>query len=169
MSILALLKKHGLTDLTDHDAFFDIFYDEDLRFDFMTAFKNLTRCLNLVFPAKEALNYMTDYKALAEINVLAGKHFRDERLSMKGIPAKLRSITDVYLESKGIEVKIEPISILDADFEKEVDRRSRTTTKAAEVEHAIRHHLDVELIDGPDLQASFDEALAAIFEEFRNN
>ena len=169
VSILALLKKHGLTDLTDHDAFFDIFYDEDLRFDFMTAFKNLTRCLNLVFPAKEALNYMTDYKALAEINVLAGKHFRDERLSMKGIPAKLRSITDVYLESKGIEVKIEPISILDADFEKEVDRRSRTKTKAAEVEHAIRHHLDVELIDDPDLQASFAEALAAIFEEFRNN
>lgn len=161
-SILALLKKHGLTDLTDHDAFFDVFYDEDLRFDFMMAFKNLTRCLNLVFPAKEALNYMANYQALAEINVLAGKHFRDERLSMKGIPAKLRTITDAYLESKGIEVKIEPISILDADFEKEVDKRSRTKTKAAEVEHAIRHHLDVELIDDPDLQASFAESLAAI-------
>ena len=46
---LALLQKHGLTDLTDHDAFFDVFYDEDLRFDFMLAFKNFTKCLNLVF------------------------------------------------------------------------------------------------------------------------
>jgi len=168
-AIMELLEKGGLTDLTDHDAFFDLFYDEDLRFDYMLAFKKLTRCLNLVFPAKEALDYMANYQALAEINVLAGKHFRDERLSMKGIPPKLRSITDEYLESKGIEVKIEPISILDADFQKQVEKRSRIKTKAAEVEHAIRHHLEVELEGDPDLQASLAEALAAIFEEFRNN
>ncbi|MCG6533879.1 MAG: HsdR family type I site-specific deoxyribonuclease [Syntrophales bacterium LBB04] len=168
-AIMEMLKKHGLTDLTDHDAFFDLFYDEDLRFDFMLAFKKLTSCLNLVSPAKEALVFMADYQALAEINVLAGKHFRDERLSMKGIPAKLRGITDAYLESKGIEVKVKPISILDADFQKQVGARNRTKTKAAEVEHAIRHHLDVELDDDPDLQASFARALAAIFEEFRNN
>ncbi|MCZ8517561.1 HsdR family type I site-specific deoxyribonuclease [Paenibacillus filicis] len=168
-AIMDLLKKHGQTDLSDHDAFFDLFYDEDLRFDFMLAFKKLTRCLNLLFPARQALDYLADYQALTEINVLAGKHFRDGRLSMKGIPAKLRSITDTYLESKGIEVKVEPISILDEDFEKEVGKRSRNKTKAAEVEHAIRHHIDVELDDDPDLQASFAAALAAVFEEFRDN
>jgi type I restriction enzyme R subunit len=168
-AIMDLLKKHGLTDLTDHDAFFDLFYDEDLRFDYMQAFKKLTRCLNLVFPARQALDYMADYQALTEINVLAGKHFRDERLSMKGIPPKLRSITDAYLESKGIEVKVEPISILDEDFQKQVGKRNRTKTRAAEVEHAIRHHLDVELDDDPDLQASFAAALAAVFEKFRDN
>ena len=168
-AIMEMLKKHHLTDLTDHDAFFDLFYDEDLRFDYMLAFKRLTKCLNVVFPARQALDYMDDYKALSEINVLAAKHFRDERLSMKGIPSKLRGITDEYLISKGIDVKIKPISILDADFQKQVDKRTRTKTKAAEVEHAIRHHLDVELDDDPDLQASFAEALAAIFEEFRNN
>jgi len=167
--VMDLLKKHGLTDLSDHDAFFDIFYDEDLRFDYMLVFKKLTKCLNVVFPARQALDYMADYQALAAINVMASKHFRDERLSMKGIPPKLRGITDAYLESKGIEVKVEPISILDADFQKQVGNRSRTKTKAAEVEHAIRHHLDIELDDDPDLQASFAEALAAIFEEFRNN
>jgi type I restriction enzyme R subunit len=168
-AIMDLLKKHGLTDLNDYDAFFDLFYDEDLRFDYMLAFKHLTRCLNLVFPARQALDYMEDYNALTEINVLAGKHFRDERLSMKGIPPKLRGITDAYLESKGIEVKVEPISILDEDFEKQVGKRNRTKTKAAEVEHAIRHHLDVEFVDDPDLQASFAAALNAIFEAFRDN
>jgi type I restriction enzyme R subunit len=168
-AVMDLLKKHGLTDLADHDAFFDLFYDEDLRFDYLLAFKQLTKCLNLVFPARQALDYMADYQALTEINVLAGKHLRDGRLSMKGIPPKLRGITDAYLESKGIEVKIEPISILDEDFQKQVGKRGRTKTKAAEVEHAIRHHLDVELDDDPDLQASFAQALAKIFEEFRDN
>ncbi|MBA1333149.1 restriction endonuclease subunit R, partial [Candidatus Endoriftia persephone str. Guaymas] len=92
-AILELLKRHGLTDLTDHDAFFDLFYDEDLRFEYMSLFKQFTRSLNLVFPAKEALGFMGDYNALTEINVLAGKHFRDARLSMKGIPPKLRGLT----------------------------------------------------------------------------
>jgi type I restriction enzyme, R subunit len=168
-AIIELLKKYGLEDLTDHDAFFDLFYDEDVRFDYMLAFKKLTRNLNLVFPAKEALSYMSDYQALTELNVLAGKHFRDERLSMKGIPPKLRSLTDAYLESRGIEQKVEPVSILDDDFQKQVEKRKRTKTKAAEVEHAIRHHIDVELDDDPDLQTSLAEALKGIFLAFKDN
>ncbi len=168
-AIMDFLKEHGLTDLTDHDAFFDLFYDEDLRFEFMSLFKQFTKCLNLVFPAKEALDFLGNYQRLTEINVLAGKHFRDERLSMKGVPPKLRQITDAFLASRGIDVKVEPISILDEDFQKEVTSRSRTKTKAAEIEHAIRHHLEVELDDDPDLQSSFAEALQKIFEEFQNN
>jgi type I restriction enzyme R subunit len=168
-AIMDFLKAHGLESLTDHDAFFDLFYDEDLRFEFMSLFKKFTKCLNLVFPAKEALGFMRNYESLVEINVLAGKHFRDERLSMRGIPPKLRKITDAFLQSRGIEVKVEPISILDEDFQKEVKSRNRTKTKAAEIEHAIRHHLDVELDDDPDLQASFSDALKKIFEEFHNN
>ena len=168
-AMIDLLKKYGLTDMNDYDAFYDVFYDEDLRFDFILAFKQLTKSLNLLFPARQALEFMDDYKALAKINVLAGKHFRDQRLSMKGIPAKLRAITDVHLESRGIDIKIPPISILDEDFEKGVGEHHRTKTKAAEIEHAIRHHLDVDLNDDPDLRASFAEALAEIFEQFRDN
>ena len=168
-AIMALLQEHGLTDMNDHDAFYDVFYDEDLRFEFMLAFKRLTKGLNVLFPARQALEFMGDYKALAEINVLAGKHFRDRRLSMKGVPAKLRAITDAHLESRGIDVKVPPISILDKEFEKGVGERRRTRTKAAEIEHAIRHHLVVDLDDDPDLRASFAEALADIFERFRDN
>jgi type I restriction enzyme, R subunit len=168
-AIMEFLEAHGVTDLTDHDAMFDLFYDEDLRFEFMSLFRKLTKALDVVFPAKEALDFMPNYQTLAAVNVLAGKHFRDERLSMKGIPPKLRTITDAFLVSKGIDGKVEPISILDEDFQKGVNRHSRTTTKAAEIEHAIRHHLDVELDDDPDLQASFAEALNKILEEFRDN
>ena len=168
-AVMVLLQKHGLTDLNDHDALYDVFYDEDLRFEFMLSFKRFTKSLNLLFPARQALEFMDDYKALAEINVLAEKHFRDQRLNMKGIPAKLRAITDSHLESRGIDVKVPPISILDEDFEKDVSKHLRTKTKAAEIEHAIRHHLDVDLNDDPDLRASFAEALAVIFEQFRDN
>ena len=168
-AVVEFLKERGLTDLTDHDAFFDLFYDEDVRFEYIKRFKEFTACLNIVFPAKEALEYMRQYERLTEINILAQKHFRDGRLSMKGIPPKLRNIADAFLKSRGIEVKVEPISILDEEFQKEVKSKSSTKSKAAEIEHAIRHHLDVELDDDPELQASFADALAAIFAEFRDN
>jgi type I restriction enzyme, R subunit len=169
-AVMELLVTHGLTDLTDHDTFYDVFYDEDIRFEFMQAFKTMTRSLNLVFPAKEALAYLTDYQTLAEINVLAGKHFQDSRMSMKGIPIKLRQLTDAYLQSQGIDQKIKPISILDENFERDVvATHQRIKNKAAAIEHALRHHIDVELDDDPDLQASFAEALAALLEAFDNN
>lgn len=168
-AVMEFLAKHGLKDLTDHDAYFDLFYNEDLRFEYVSLFQKFTKALNVVFPSREALPFMKEYQRLAEVNVMAEKHFRDERLSMKGVPEKLRKLTDAYLESRGVSVKVKPISILDEDFQKEVKGRSRTKTKAAEIEHAIRHHLDVELGDDPDLQASFAEALRLIFEEFRDN
>ncbi|MBC2744941.1 MAG: type I restriction endonuclease subunit R [Desulfosarcina sp.] len=118
----------------------------------------------MAFFEKHGLTDLNDH-----VNVMAAKHFRDARLSMKGIPPKLRGITDAYLESKGINLKVAPISILDQDFESQVGKRKRTKTKAAEVEHAIRHHLDVDLDDDPDLQASFAEVLQKILEEFQNN
>ena len=168
-AIVEMLAEEGLTDLTDIDAFFDLFYDEDIRFEFMLAFKQFTRSLNLVFPAKEALSYMSYYQTLTEINVLAGSHFRDARMSMKGIPAKLRAITDAYLVSKGIDLKIKPISILDDNFEREVSKQARIKNKAAIVEHAIRHHIEIELNDDPELQASFATTLAEILEQFKDN
>lgn len=168
-AIRSMLAENGLTDLTDVDAFFDLFYNEDIRFEFILAFKQFTRSLNLVFPAKEALAFMSDYQVLTNINIQAERHFHDSRLSMKGIPAKLRAITDAYLISQGIDLKIQPISILDDNFEREVSKRDRTKTKAAVVEHAIRHHIDIELDDDPDLQASFAAALAQILEQFKDN
>ena len=34
------------------NAFFDLFYDEEIRFEYILAFKKITRSLDLVFPAK---------------------------------------------------------------------------------------------------------------------
>jgi type I restriction enzyme R subunit len=167
--IMTFLEQLGLTNLGDYDAFFDLFYDEDLRFEYILLFKKLTRALNIVFPRKEALEFMKDYKALAAINVMASKHFRDERLGMKGIPEKLRKITDEYLQSKGIDQKVPPISIINPDFQNLVESRKRAKTKAAEIEHAIRHHIEINIDEDPELYASFAEAIDRILQEFKDN
>lgn len=164
------LKVYGLEDLSDSDAFFDVFYDEDIRFEYIKLYKKLTTCFNNVLPRKEALDFFEDWKAFTEINALANQHFRDNRFSMKGIPPKLRAIADEYLISKGIEQHIAPISIISEDFYDNVtNSKKRTKTKAAEIEHAIRHYIDINIDDDPELFASFSKTLEDILVNFKGN
>ena len=163
------LNEYGLDDLTDSDAFFDLFYDEDIRFEYIKRYKHLTSCFNAVLPRKEALEFFHDWKAFTEINALANQHFRDGRFSMKGIPPKLRVIADEFLISKGIEQSVAPISIMADDFQKNVNRKKREKTKAAEVEHAIRHYIDINIDEDPELFASFAQALEEILQNFKGN
>lgn len=167
--IWELLKENGIEELDDIDAIFDVFYDEKVRFDFLMRFRLFASQLDKVYPSAKALDYEPDFRRFSAVCELAKKHFRDGRMSMKGIPAKLRSIADEYITSKGIEVKIEPISILSDDFGKEVGHRNRTKTKAAEVEHAIRHYVSVNIEMDPELMSSFAEMMESIFAEFKNN
>lgn len=164
------LEEYGLKDISDSDAFFDVFYDEDIRFEYIKLYNMLTSCFNTVLPRKEALEFFNDWKAFTEINALANKHFRDGRFSMKGIPPKLRAIADEYLISKGIEQQVAPISIIaDEFFNKVVASKKREKTKAAEVEHAIRHFIDLNIDEDPELFASFAQALEEIMKNFKGN
>lgn len=167
--IMDFLKKYGLEDLQDSDAFFDTFYDEDVRYEYIKLFNKLTTAFNNVLPDKKALDYFRDYKSFAEINNLAQRHFMDERFSMKGIPPKLRKLVDEFLVSKGIEQTIEPISIISEDFGKDVKPYKSEKSQAAQVEHAIRHYIDINLDEDPELFASFSKQLHDILEEFKGN
>ncbi len=168
-AIWMLLEGAGVDDLHDYDAFFDYFYDEDARFEYVLAYRRFTSALNTVMPRKEALDFLEEYLQFAEINVQATQHLRDGRLSMKGIPEKLRRVTDAHLRARGIDQKVEPISILDEDFLSEVGRRTRAKTKAAAVEHALRHHLEEHFDEDPELYASFAEELERIIARFKDN
>ena len=167
--IMEFLKKYGLTDITDSDAFFDLFYDEDIRFEYILLFQKMTRAFNNVMPRKEALDIWPDYLNFSEVNELAYRHLKDSRISMRGIPPKLRAITDEFLISNGIEQQVEPISILNPEFEQGVSQRKRDKTKAAEVEHAIRHFIEFNISEDPELFASFAEELERILALFAEN
>jgi type I restriction enzyme R subunit len=47
-ALWGLLHAHGLHDFSDPDAFFDLFYDEDVRFAYILAFQALTKAFNVV-------------------------------------------------------------------------------------------------------------------------
>ncbi|MEZ4924816.1 MAG: HsdR family type I site-specific deoxyribonuclease [Saprospiraceae bacterium] len=167
--VIDFIKQYGIEDLNDFDAFYDLFYDENIRFEFIQKFKNLSKAFDIVLPNPKALDYLKEYNALSELNVMAGRHFRDNRMSMKGVSAKLRAITDEYLISKGIDQKVPPLSILDDEFLDENSKKKRAKTKAAEIEHAIRSYIEEHLPEDPELYKSFAEFLERILEENQHN
>lgn len=167
--VMDFIKQYGIEDLNDFDAFYDLFYDENIRFEFIQKFKSLSKAFDIVLPNPKALDYLKDYNLLSELNVMAGRHFRDNRMSMKGVSKKLRAITDEYLISKGIDQKVPPLSILDDEFLDENAKRRRAKTKAAEIEHAIRSYIEEHLPEDPELYKSFAEFLEKILEENQHN
>lgn len=168
-ALLCVFQTKGLSQYSDPDDIFNLFYDEDIRYSFTEAFSRFSKALDNVFPHKEALDYINELNRFAEINTLALQHFRDQRMSMKGVSDKLRKITDEFLKSKGINTKIEPISILDDKFFDNIKAIKRKETKAARIEHAIRDIINVSLDEDPELYASFAEELAKILTDFREN
>lgn len=166
---LEILARNGLSETTETEAFYDLFYDEDLRFEYLTAYRKLTHAFNKALPRAEVLVYFKTYQRLSAINELASQFLKDERLSMKGVPKKLRAITDEFLVSEGITQKVAPISVLDPEFQKQAQQRARSKTKAAEVEHAIRHHITVNFDEDPELFASFAKEIERILTEFAGN
>ena len=161
--------EHGINDLTDEDAFYDLFYDETIRGTYIELYRKFSTAFNALLPAKEALNYYEDWVQLTEINALAMKLLGDGRLSMKGLPPKLLVIADAYLKNKGIEETVKPISIMDEDFMEETQKRKRDKTKATQVEHAIRNFIDINMDEDPELFASFSTAIEEILKNFKGN
>lgn len=159
-------KKHKITDFTDYDAIFNLFYDDDIRMLFMEKFKAFTRALNNLYPRKEALDYIRAFNQYSEINVQAALHTRDESISLKDVPRKIRTITDKYLAARGIKTIIEPIAISDDGFMKNVENKKSNKTKSAEIEHAIRHYINININEDPELFKSFSEALEQILADF---
>lgn len=167
--IRALFTSQGVIDLNDRDAVFDVLYDEIVRGEFVALFRRFNSLMDQLYPRAEALEFLRDLQQFSEVSVLAGQHFHEDRLSMKGIPPKLRAITDQYLQSQGVEQRIEPVSIFDEEFARQVGQHGRIRTRAAAIEHAIRHHIDVNFDDDPALYASLAEALQTLLQEFRDN
>jgi len=165
----SIFEKKGISLYTDPDDIFNLFYDEDIRHDFSEAFQKFSKALDNVFPKKEALDYLTEFNRYVELNTLASQHFRDTRMSMKGISEKLRRVTDEFLVSKGIETKIEPISILDDKFFDNIKAVKRKETKAAKIEHAIREIININIEEDPELYASFAEEVRRILTSFKDN
>ena len=167
--VLAVFHDKGITDIANIDACIDLLRDIKIRADFVVKLKLFLESLNIVMPRPEALTYVRDAKILGFINNAAANLYRDSQLNLMGVGHKVRKLIDDHIISKGIDPKIPPISILDANFEQAVEAHVSNRTKASEMEHAARYEIRVKFTQDPVYYKKLSERLEDILIQFQHN
>ncbi|MHA2022999.1 MAG: type I restriction endonuclease subunit R, partial [Candidatus Thorarchaeota archaeon] len=143
--------------------------DDRLRVQFQLKYKKFLQTLDLVIHKPQALKYIDDAKSLRYIHKTAANRYRDSDLNLIGVGNKVRKLIDKHIIAQGIDPKIGPIDILDADFEEHVSKIKTPKARAAEMEEGIRHHVTVHSDEDPVYYGTLSERLNDILERFEDD
>lgn len=165
LRVVDLFRQRGIEDLTDTEACVEALADERLRAEFSVKLKQFLELLDVVLPRPEGLPFSSDAKRLAFIYARARNRYRDTLVLGKDIGAKVRKLIDDHVVSMGVDPKIPPVSLTDANFGNHVAREPNDRAKASEMEHAIRAHIREHLDEDPVLYRKLSERLRDLLDK----
>jgi type I restriction enzyme R subunit len=145
---------------------------EGARFDrFEAELRRFLTTIDVILPEPVVSPYLPDATLYAEIAMRARRRFRvdggDFDPSVYG--AKVRRLIDEHLSSLGIEEKLPPVSLTADDFEEKVAAISDARARASEMEHAARHHIDINRGRDPRRYRLLSERLEEILRDYADD
>ncbi|MEE4801044.1 type I restriction endonuclease subunit R [Pseudomonas alliivorans] len=159
LRVVDLFRQHGIESLDDTEACVEALGNERLRAEFTVKLKAFLGSLDTVLPRPEGLPYSSDAKRLAYIHARARNRYKDTPVLGKDVGAKVRKLIDDHVISLGIDPKIPPIQLSDAEFDTHLARAVNDRAKASEMEHAIRSHIRKHTDEDPVLYRKLSEHL----------
>lgn len=159
-----LFRQRGIASLHDTEDCIQALSNERLRAEFAVKLKAFLASLDTVLPRPEGLPYSADAKQLAYIHARARNRYQDMPVLGKDVGAKVRMLIDAHVISLGIDPKIPPIQLTDAEFDAHLARAAGDRAKASEMEHAIRSHIRRHLDEDPVLYRKLSERLNDILQ-----
>jgi type I restriction enzyme R subunit len=167
--VISVFQDKGIKSIEEVDACVDLLRDTRIRADFVVKLKKFLESMDIILPRQEALPFLRDMKILGFINQAARNLYRDSRLNLIGCSDKVRQLIDKYIIASGIDPKIPPISIMEAEFEKAVEGRVSDRAKASEMEHAARHYIRKHFHEDPVYYKKLSERLEEILASLEGN
>ncbi|QAU24808.1 type I restriction endonuclease subunit R [Dyella sp. M7H15-1] len=162
LRVVDIFRRRGIESLEDTEACIDALGSEKLRAEFAVKLKAFLASLEMVLPRPDALPFAADAKRLAYIHARARNRYRDTPALGKDVGAKVRKLIDDHVISLGIDPKIPPIQLTDAEFDTHLAREANDRAKASEMEHAIRSHIRQHVDEDPVLYRKLSERLREI-------
>lgn len=162
LRVVDLFRRHDIELLDDVEACVEVLANQALRAEFAVKLKQFLSSLDMVLPRPEGLPFSKDAKTLAYIYARARNRYKDTPVLGKDIGAKVRKLIDDHVISLGVDPKIPPISLTDAEFDTHLSRQANDRAKASEMEHAIRSHIRKHLDEDPVLFRKLSERLNEI-------
>ncbi len=149
-------------DLNDEDECILSLKDEEKRQIFQVDFQRFSKQMDIVLPDPSANPYLSDLKRLGKISIGARNLYRDEQLDITGAGEKVRQLIEEHVYSTGIDPKIPPVDLLAKNFKEKINHHKTSRAKASEIEHAIKHHIKINLEEDPEYYKSLSERLQDI-------
>jgi type I restriction enzyme, R subunit len=165
-AVLATFRDQG-KDITDIDSCVEILADARSRGAFVVRLRKFLRTLDGLMPRRQAVRYLGDAKRLGRISAIAGNLYRDgQAKAVIGAGPKVQQLINAHLLAQGIDLRVEPIGILDTRFDEEVASHRSKRTQASEMEQAARYHIDVHFEEDPARYRKLSERLQEILDRW---
>ena len=163
-----VLKHFDGVNLDDFDECILSLGDDIKRQSFQTDFSTFSRQLDIILPDPSATAFLGDLKKLGKIAIGARNLYRDEQLDITGVGEKVRELIEEHIYSTGINPKIPPVDLLAADYKEKLNEHKTSTTKASELEQAIKHHININVEEDPEYFKKLSERLEEIILKYEN-
>ena len=158
---------HAVEDTDDLHACVRVLEPEDVRAEFDLAFRRFSQSMDMLLPDRRALPYQADLRWLGKIRLTARACYRDDRLDLSGCGEKVRKLIADAVAADGIEILVREVQLFSPEFDEKVEALKTDDAKASEMEHAIRHEINVRVEENPVFYESLRKRLEEIIEQHR--
>lgn len=162
---------HGITDLFGQvQQCVDLLGDIKIRAQFVNSVRQFYETLNILEHRPEVPpDVFRDAKLLGFINKVAANLYRDPILNLLGVAEKVKALIDAHVMARGIDPKIPPTTITDAEFEQVLRAQTSSRARAAQMQHAARYHIVGFSNQNPAYARTMSEKLEEILKRFKDD
>ena len=168
---VAVFTDRGVTDLQGQvDVCVQLLEDLKIRADFINKLRSFYEMLGLLEHRPQVPgDIFRDAKLLGFINKVAANLYRDLALNLFGVAEKVKSLINAHISARGVDPKIPPTAITDAEFEKVLHAQSSSRARAAQMQHAARYHIVGFSNQNPAFARKMSERLEEILQRFKDD
>ena len=145
-------------------------FKTDLFGRFNADYRQLSRLMDRVWPNPQALAYVDRLARLTEIRAYSRALYlrEDANLDWTDIGAKVKKLMDERIDAS-VRKLMEPVSVLDEDFEEKIAGLPHDEARASVMEHSIRAYINTRLADNPVFFEKLSEQLERIIQDLRHH
>ncbi len=149
------------------EAVLSIIDSQEVRVEFDQAFRRFSQSLDIVLPDPAALKFTKDLRWLNDVRKAARNRFRDDSFDLSGCGEKVKKLIEEHIQTDGIIQLLEPVSIFSREFDERLEELKTPEAKASEMEHAIKHEINIKLDENPIFYKTLKQKLEYIIEARR--
>jgi type I restriction enzyme R subunit len=168
---VAVFTDRGITNLQGQvEECVALLEDLKVRAEFINKLRMFYETLNILEHRPEVpADVFRDAKLLGFINKVAANLYRDPALNLLGVAEKVKALIDLHVAARGVDPKIPPTTITDAEFEKVLQAQGSNRARAANMQHAARYHIIGFSNQNPAFARKMSEKLEEILRRFKDD